>query len=107
MPSREDLILIFLVLLVFYFIIKLANFLSRFSTSRSTIIGKEGEKKVSKLLKKAFRKIPNHQYDDIILETANDMTQIDHVIISVNGVYFVLLILHLTIFLLKKLFLCF
>jgi len=89
MPSSEVLILILLALLAFYLISKLLNFLSRFFTSRSTRIGIEGEKKVSKLLKKAFRKVPHHQYDNIILESGNDMTQIDHVVISVKGIYVV------------------
>ena len=89
MSLSEVLILILLALLAFYLISKVVYFLSRLFTSRSTRIRKEGEKIVSKLLKKAFRKVPHYQYDNILLESGNDMTQIDHVVISVKGIYVV------------------
>ena len=52
-------------------------------------LGKKGEKRVAKILKRAFRKTPHYLFNHILIETDDHITQIDHVVISTKGIFVV------------------
>ena len=51
--------------------------------------GKAGERKVARILKRAFRRTHHQIFNDILLEHGEFITQIDHLVISTKGIFVV------------------
>lgn len=87
MHMNEVFFLLVLIVVSIFSSRKVRRFAARLFFSSNS--GKQGERKVARILKRAFRKTPHYIFNNILIEQGDLITQIDHLVISTKGIFII------------------